>query len=251
MMQQLHSAMRWMVILFITLTPLLAKAGTRTLETRFALSADARSEFTTRFPVLSVGRILIEVNWSPSTSATTGLTIMLSRPDGSTATIKNGTSSLRCDYRATEQDIENFASQSPTKWTLKIFNDENNRSEIAGTVRITLPVEIRTLEDTQFTLLGSGNAQEISFIVPAPGRLEVQTSWDGLENKSSVILTVSLLHPAESRTYARRRGTSPVAVDQQVSEEALDRGSRWVVRVQNDTLEKVSGRVRINYTPGF
>ena len=136
---------------------------------------------------------------------------------------------------------------------LKIFNDENNRSEITGTVRITLPVEIRTLEDTQFTLLGSGNAQEIAFIVPAPGRLEVQTSWqrDGLENKSSVILTVSLLHPGESRTYARRQGTSPVDVDQQVSEEALDKGSRWVVRVQNDTQEKVSGRLRVSYTPSL
>lgn len=250
-MPQLPSAILWMAIFFIMLAPTLAQAGTRTLETRFTLSADARSEFTTRFPVLSVGRILIEANWTPSTSANTDLTIMLSRPDGSTASIKTGSSALRFDYRATEQDIENFGSRTTTKWMLKIFNDENNRSEITGTVRITLPVEIRTLEDTQFTLLGSGNAQEIGFIVPAPGRLEVQTSWDGLENKSSVILIVSLLHPGESRTYARRQGTSPVGVDQQVSEEALDRGSRWVVRVQNDTHEKVSGRVRVTYTPSL
>ena len=245
--------MRWMAIFFMMLMPALAQAGTRTLETRFALSADARSEFTTRFPVLSVGRILIEANWTPSTAAPTGLTIMLSRPDGSTATIKYGPSALRFDYRATEQDVEKFGSQNSAKWTLKVFNDENNRSEITGTVRITLPVEIRTLEDTQFTLLGSGNAQEIAFIVPAPGRLEVQTSWQpvGLEHKSSVILTVSLLHPGESRTYARRQGTSPVGVDQQVSEEALDRGSRWVVRVQNDTQEKVSGRVMVSYTPSL
>ncbi|MCA1600740.1 MAG: hypothetical protein LC776_03500 [Acidobacteria bacterium] len=38
----------------------------------------------------------------------------------------------------------------------------------------------------------------------------------------------------------RRQGTSPIKVEQQVTEQALDRGGRWVVRVQNDSQTKVS-----------
>jgi hypothetical protein len=34
------------------------RASTRTLEMRFALSSDARSEFSKQFPVLSAGRII-------------------------------------------------------------------------------------------------------------------------------------------------------------------------------------------------
>src|SRR5436309_2483690 len=41
-----------------------AALDTRTLEFPFALSADARSEFSAPFPVLSAGRIIIEANWS-------------------------------------------------------------------------------------------------------------------------------------------------------------------------------------------
>jgi len=116
------------------------------------------------------------------------------------------------------------------------------------------PAARRALEDTQFTLLGSGNAQEIPFNVPAPGRIEVETSWepDALSKPSAqVLLVVSLIHPGDSRTYARRQGTSPIKVEHQITEQVLDRGGRWVVRVQNDSQTKVSGRVRIVYTPSL
>lgn len=245
-----------LAMIFVSLASNMARANTRTLEMRFALSADARSEFTTRFPVISVGRIVIDANWSTPNSGgvTTGLTLTLIRPDGSIAVTKNGTSAIRFEYRANEQDIENFGTDTVSKWTLKVLNNaETKRSEISGTLRITVPVEIRTLEDTQFTLLGSGNAQEIAFSLPGPGRLEVQTNWneEGLSQSSSILLTVSLVHPGESKIYARRQGASPIKVDQQISEEALDRGSRWVVRLQNDTQTKVSGRVIISYTPSL
>ncbi len=233
-----------------------SRANTRTLETHFALSADARSEFSTRFPVLSEGRILIEANWtSPAIRKSPGsLTLVLIQPDGTTVITKSGTSILRLEHRANEQDIERFANSNEAKWTVKILNDaDTNRSEVSGTLRITIPAPTRALEDTQFTLLGSGNAQEIPFVVPAPGKIEVDVSWepDVLSKSSDVALVVSLIHPGESKTFARRQGSSPIRVEHQVTEQALDRGGRWIVRVQNDTQTKVGGIVKITYTPSL
>jgi hypothetical protein len=153
-----------------------ARASTRTLETRFALSADARSEFSTSFPLLSAGRIVVEADWnSPAVSRTAALlTLILIRPDGTTAASKSGASVLRLEHGASDQDIEKFAASNESKWTVKILNDADaNRTEVSGTLRITIPAASRALEDTQFTLLGSGNAQEIPFKVPAPGKIQV------------------------------------------------------------------------------
>lgn len=230
------------------------RAGTRTLEMPFALSADARSEFSKQFPLLSVGRILVEANWNTPNTSSVPLTLILIQPDGTIAISKNGGSILRLEHRVSEQDLERFAGSKEPKWTVKILNDaDSSRSEVSGTLRITVPAASRALEDTQFTLLGSGNAQEIPFNVPAPGRLDIETSWDPEISKPSaqVPLVVSLIHPGESRTYARRQGTSPIRVEQQITELALDQGGRWIVRVQNDSQTKVSGRVRIVYTPSL
>ena len=222
---------------------------------RFALSADARSEFTRQFPVLSAGRILVEANWqSPTTGKVIApLTLILIQPDGTVATSRNGTSVLRLEHRASEQDVERLAGSKDQRWTVKILNNANaDRSEVSGTLRITVPAASRALEDTQFTLLGSSNAQEIPFNVPAPGRLEIETSWDPeISNSAQVPLVVSLIHPGASRTYARRQGPSPIKVEQQITEIVLDQGARWIVRIQNDSQTKVSGRVRIVYTPSL
>jgi hypothetical protein len=168
---------------------------------------------------------------------------------------KSGTSILRLEHRASEQDLERLAGGKEPKWTVRILNDaETNRSEVSGTLRITIPTASRVLEDTQFTLLGSGNAQEIPFNVPAPGRIEVDTTWqpDVLSGPSAQVpLVVSLIHPGESRTHARRQGTSPIKVEHQVTEQALDHGDRWVIRVQNDTQTKVIGTLRVIYKPSL
>jgi hypothetical protein len=229
-------------------------ASTRTLEMRFALSADARSEFSKQFPVLSVGRILVEANWNTPNANRVPLTIVLIRPDGTIAMSKNDASILRFEHRVSEQDLERFAGSKEPKWTVKILNDaDSSRSEVSGTLRITVPAASRALEDTQFTLLGSSNAQEIPFNVPAPGRLEIETIWEPEISRPSaqVPLVVSLIHPGASRTYARRQGVSPIKVEQQVTELALDLGGRWIVRVQNDSQTKVSGRVTVIYTPSL
>ena len=234
-----------------------ARGSTRTVESHFALSADARSEFSTRFPLLSAGRIVIEADWSSKTVSGVPvlLTIELLRPDGSLAARNSGRSVLRLEQAAGEQDLEKFASINDGKWTVKILNDgETNRNEVSGTLRITIPVVSRPLEDTQFTLLGSGNAQEIPFSVPAPGKVEVSVSWEPdlvARPSDPVTLVVSLIHPGESRTYARRQGMSPIRVEQQVTERTLDLGVRWIVRVQNDTQTRVGGRVKIVYTPSL
>ena len=235
------------LIVILSLTTA-ARANTRTLEMRFALSADARSEFSKQFPVLSAGRIIVEANWNPTTAGkvNVSLTLILIQPDGTIAMSKNGASILRLDHRVSEQDLErfagSFAESKEAKWIVKILNDADaNRSEVSGTLRITVPTVARALDDAQFTLLGSGNAQEIPFNVPAPGRIEVDTSWepDVISGTSAQVpLVVSLIHPGESRTYARRQGTSPIKVEQQVTEQALDQGGRWIVRVQNDSQTK-------------
>lgn len=234
-----------------------ARGNTRTVETHFALSADARSEFSTKFPLLSAGRVVIEADWSAKTVSGTpvSLTIVLLRPDGSLGARSSGKSVLRLKQEARDQDIERFAEINEGRWTVKILNDaEASRNEVTGILRITVPASSRTLEDTQFTLLGLGNAQEIPFSVPAPGRIQVNVEWqpDSLSpSPSQVQLVVSLVHPGESRTYARRHGASPVRVEQQITEQELDLGMRWVVRVQNDTQTKVGGTVRVTYAPVY
>jgi len=232
------------------------RANTRTLEMRFALSSDARSEFSKQLPVLSAGRILVEANWIATTAGkvNVSLTLILIQPDGSIVISKNGASALRLEHRVSEQDLERFAGSKEPKWTVKILNDaDSSRSEVSGTLRITVPAASRALEHTQFTLLGSGNAQEIPFNVPAPGRLEIETIWEPEISRplAQVPLVVSLIHPGESRTYARRQGASPIKVEHQITELALDQGARWIVRVQNDTQTKVNGRVRVIYTPSL
>jgi len=233
-----------------------SSASTRTLETRFALSADVRSEFSTRFPLLSAGRIVVEANWEQISSGRSpaSLTLTLIQPNGRTAATKSGSSILRLEYQATEQDIRKFGESDASRWSVKILNDaDENRREVSGIVRITIPVDTRSLEDTQFTLVGSGNAEEIPFIVPAPGKLEIDASWepDISSKPSEVTLVVSLIHPGEAKTIARRQGISPVRVEHQVTEAALDRGGRWVIRVQNDTQTKVRGRVKVTYSPSL
>jgi hypothetical protein len=244
------------VIAIVSLT-VSAHAGTRILESRFALSADNRSEFSTSFPLLSAGRILVEVNWNTLSAYKTpiSLTVTLIQPDGSIAASKSGVSALRIDYVANDQDFQRFGGSDYSKWTVKILNNaDTTRSEVSGVVRVTVPAASRALEDTQFTLLGLGNAQEIPFNVPAAGRIDVNVNWeinDLPSSRGQVPLVVSLVHPGESRTYARRQGPSPVTVEQQVTEQTLDRGQRWIIRVQNDTQTKVKGRIEITYTPSL
>jgi len=227
------------------------QASTRTLETHFALSADARSEFSMRFPILSAGKVVIEANWT-STHPNVSLAMSLIEPDGTTATARIGSSVLRLDHNADSFEVEKYAKPRTGQWTVKIVNDvDANRSEVSGSIRITIPDTERTLEDSLFTLLGSGNAQEFPFELPSPGKIEVEVSWefDVLKKDADVALVVSLIHPGESRTFARRMGPSPIRVEHQVTEQALDRGGRWIVRVQNDSQARVGGRLKIIYTP--
>lgn len=233
-------------------------ANTRTLEMRFALSADTRSEFSTRFDALSPGRILIEGRWAAAGagSVSIALNLILIRPDGSEAARKGGTALLRLEYRASEREIDSFIGRGRTSWTVKVINNADaNRKEVAGKLRITIPASSRKVLDTQFTLLGSSNAQEIPFLVPAPGRIVVEADWsaDSLSasEQRALPMMLSLIHPGQARTYARRQGASPLRIEHQVTERELDRGARWIVRVQNDNQAKIKGRVRVIYTPSL
>lgn len=235
-------------------------ANTRTLETPFALSSDARSEFSTRFQLPSAGSVVVEAEWRQAAVAVTGtpvsLTLVLTRPDGLVAASSRGTSILRLEHSTNGQEFVGFTTGSDKKWTIKILNDADaNRFDLSGTVRITVPTASRVLEDTQFTLLGSGNAQEIPFNIPGPGRIDVEAIWQtevaSAPSPAQTPLIVSFIHPGEARTYARRQGPSPIRFDHQVTDIALDRGARWIVRVQNDTQTKVKGRIKVTYTPSL
>jgi hypothetical protein len=244
-----------MLILSMSIT---TQAGTRTLEMRFAISSDSGSQFSTQFPLPGPGRIVIEADWKSSLNrAPVSLTLLLIKPDGATATRKTGGSILQLAYVSTDQEAEaSGLGNQPGRWTVEILNDSSpNRSDVSGTLRITVPASTRVLEDTQFTLLGSGNAQEIPFTVTAPGRLDVDVTWepDALSTAPSSLpaMTVSLIHPGEARTYVRKQGSSPIKFDQQVTEQALDRGLRWIVRVQSDSTSKIRGRVKVAYSPSL
>jgi hypothetical protein len=244
-------------LLLVTWLKLLSPAmgaNTHTIETPFALSSDARSEFSASFQVFSGGRIVIEGVWNVQQSGAYPLHIALVRPDGSEAARREGNSPLRIEYAIAEAEADKFNSDSPAKWNVRIVNSAApERHEVSGKLRLTIPAAARTIEDTQFTLLGSGNAQEISLRVLAPGRVTVEAEWrgDSPAADEALPLTLSLEHPGTNRIYARRAAKSPLRIEQQITSVDIERGKRVVVRVQNDNTAKVKGRVKVTFAPAL
>ncbi len=243
-----------LLVSWLGLLSLPTGANTRTLESPFALSADTRSEFSTTFQVFSAGRIVIEATWNAQQNSAHPLRIALIRPDGSEAAQREGHSPLRLEYAIAEAEADKFNSESPAKWNVKIINSAApERHEVSGKLRLTVPAAARTLEDTQYTLLGSGNAQEIPIRVPAPGRVRVEAEWrnDSLTANEAAPLTVSLEHPGMDRIYARRTAKSPLRIEQQITAADIERGKRIVVRLQNDNTARVKGRVKVTFAPAL
>lgn len=211
-----------------------------------------------QFPVFSPGRTVIEAAWTvlEKSAKQTHLRLVLVRPDGSEIDRKEGLSPLRIEYSMTDVEIERLDARTGVKWSARITNGAAaERFEVFGKLRITVPASSRTLEDTQFTLLGSGNAQEIPTRVPAPGRVIIEADWQ-TEQPSSVTgeqlqLTLSLIHPGLDKIYARRIGKSSLRIDQQITEQDLERGRRLIVRIQNDNSVKVKGRVKVLFLPSL
>ncbi len=237
-------------------------ANVRVVERVFALSADARSEFSLQFNVFSHGTIVIVGDWKATDHKLSpiALRLVLLRPDGSEAARKDGASPFRLECRAAEPEIDRFINSRRTIWTAKIINSADaRRTELSGKLRITIPASPRNLIDTQFALLGAGNAQEIPFVVPAPGRIVIETDWAAEMNSAGkeprlLPLTLSLIHTGQEKTYARRQGSSPLRAEHQVTELELDKGARWHVRVQNDHADrqaKVRGRLKVTLIPAL
>ena len=230
------------------------EANTRTIESPFALSSDARSEFGASFQVFSAGRIVVEGSWNVEQGGAYPLHIALVRPDGSEAARREGHSPLRLEYAIAETEADKFNSESPAKWSVKVINSAaTTRHEVFGKLRLTIPAASRTLEDTQFTLLGSGNAQEIPLRILAPGRVTVEAEWQGDSPAAdeALPLTLSLEHPGTNRIYARRAAKSPLRIEQQITSVDIERGKRVVVRLQNDNTAKVKGRVKVTFAPAL
>lgn len=240
-----------MVLLLPLFFSLAEAADSRTLEFPFALSSDARSEFSAGFQVFSAGRIVIEGSWNASAYP---LHIALVRPDGSEAARHEGHSPLRLEYAIAEAEADKFNSDSPAKWNVKITNSAApERREVSGKLRLTIPTTPRTLEDTQYTLLGHGNAQEIPIRIIAPGRVTVEAEWqnDSPAANEAAPLTLSLEHPGTDRIYARRTAKSPLRIEQQITADDIERGKRVVVRLQNDNTARVKGRVKVTFAPAL
>jgi hypothetical protein len=229
-------------------------ANTRAIETPFALSSDARSEFSASFQVFSGGRIVVEGVWNAQHGGAHPLHLALVRPDGSEAARREGNSPLRIEYAIAEAEADKFNSNSPAKWNAKIVNSvAPERREVSGKLRLTIPAAARTVVDTQFTLLGAGNAQEIPVRVLAPGRVTVEAEWqsDSPAANEAAPLTVSLEHPGMDRIYARRTAKSPLRIEQQITSADIERGKRIVVRLQNDNTARVKGRVKVTFAPAL
>ncbi|MCI0423078.1 MAG: hypothetical protein L0312_28285, partial [Acidobacteria bacterium] len=226
--RQLHCAFRVIALLLLGLCAGL-RANTRILEVPLALSGDARSEFTTQVRLMSPGRLAVQILLSPDVRGHAPLSASIARPDRSEAVRKDAVGSFRLEYQATELEIDQFVSTGNLSWTLRVMQGANPSGEVHGRLRITVPAAPRQLVDTQFTLLGSGNAQEIPFVVPAPGKIQVTTSWETDSSATgvtqSVPLTLSLIHPGLAQTYARRQSRSPQRIEHQVNEQQLNVGS--------------------------
>src|SRR5215510_10426142 len=244
----------WLLASWLGWLSLTTVANTRTLESPFALSADRRSEFSLNFQVFSGGRIVIEGDWKTPQGGAYPLHIALVRPDGSEAARRDGDSPLRLEYAIGETEADKFNSEAPAKWNAKIINSAaTERHEVSGKLRLTIPTAARTLEDTQFTLLGSGNAQEIPVRVITPGRVTIEVEWrnDSPSANEAAPLTLSLEHPGTNRIYARRTAKSPLRIEQQITAADIERGKRVVVRLQNDNTARVRGRVKVTFAPGL
>jgi hypothetical protein len=239
----------WFGLLGLTMV-----ANTRTIESPFALSSDARSEFSANFQVFSAGRIVVEGSWKVEHDGGYPLHIALIRPDGSEAARRESHSPLRLEYPITETEVDKFNAESPAKWIARVVNSAaTTRHEVSGKLRLTIPAASRTIEDTQFTLLGSGNAQEIPIRVITPGRMTIEVEWraDSPATNESASLTLSLEHPGTNRIYARRTAKSPLRIEQQITAADIERGKRIVVRLQNDDAARANGRVKVIFAPAL
>jgi hypothetical protein len=215
-----------------------------------------------RPPVVSGGFIIVEARWThvgdsrPARLQPSSLSLSLLRPDGTEAARRSGKSPLGLEYRVAEEEVSGSPAAGVSGWTVKLVNDEDvERADVEGRLRITVPLSARVLVDTQFTLLASGNAQELSFAVAKPGRLVMEADWstDPLSGAQppQIPLSLMLIHPGQDKTYARRQGPSPLRVERQITEQEVDRGLRWVARIQNDGRAKVRGVLKVTFTPAL
>lgn len=251
------------VVLFILLasfaaaTPQVASGESRIIEFPFKLSGDSRSEFRAKTQIVSAGRILIEAQWQApkQPQQLSALTLLILRPDGVEAVRRVGTSPLRIEHYLTEAELDDFASANGTSWSIKLINDNGGGEELEGKLRITVPLSSRVLVNSQFTLLSLGNAQEMPFTITVPGRLVIEASWqaDPLAGNSPLPshLTLQLVHAGSDKTYARRRGADALRIEQQVTDLEIDRGLRWIVRVQNEGQSKVKGLLKVTFVPSL
>ena len=245
-----------MLTLFVGTFSEVVSGDSRTVEFPFQLSGDLRSEFRAKAHIVSPGTIVIDAQWQSlkKTQELSQLTLLVLRPDGTEATRRVSRSPLRVEHHLAEADVDNSSSPKLTSWAIKLIN-ENGGPEIEGKLRITVPLSSRVLVNTQFTLLSLGNAQEMAFSVTAPGRLVLEANWqsDPLSSNSSVPshLTLQLVHEGSDKTYARRRGPDSLRIEQQVTELEIDRGLRWIVRVQNEGNSKVKGLLKVTFVPSL
>jgi hypothetical protein len=233
-------------------------AETRNDEFRFQLSNDFGSEFSAQLKVIAPGPLRIEAEWKPLNAVSsstpvphTRLTLILLRADGTEAARTSGTSPLRLEMRVFDQDIGRSSDRARPAWTVKILNTAlEHRREVTGVLRTVIPSFAGILAESEFVLLGSGNAKEIDFLVSGSGRLVLETDWqtntDGTEASS---LSLSLLHFGEDRIYARRRGRSPLRIEQPIADPVLANGARFIVRIQNESPVRVRGRVKVTFVP--
>jgi hypothetical protein len=229
----------------------------RTIEFPFKLSADRQSEFRTKARIVSAGPMVIEAQWTSMNDPKqlSPLTLVILRPDGFESVRRTGTSPLRLEHRLNEADIDIVTGPNRSSWVVKLINENDVGQEIEGKLRITVPLSPRTLVNNQFTLLSLGNAQEMAFSVTSPGRLVVEANWqtDPLTGTSAVAnsLSLQLVHVAQDKTYARRRGADSLRIEHQVTDLEIDRGLRWIARIQNEGQSKVKGLLKVTFVPSL
>ena len=111
------------------------RADARILEVPLALSADARSEFTTQVRLLSPGRLVVELvlNQNPRREGT--LSVSIFRPDRSEAARKEAAGSFRLEYQATEPEIDQLVSTGKLSWSVRVMQGGSPSGEVLGRLR--------------------------------------------------------------------------------------------------------------------
>lgn len=90
----------------------------------------------------------------------------------------------------------------------------------------------------------NNHASQYQFEIFRPGKLVIETRWQGSSNG----LTLQLFGPGQKKFYSYQDGPSPLLIDFDISDEILELGTQWkIVIINRNANGRAFGRTWITY----